>query len=308
MNEAGCQRAVLDLLRSEYGVTDARIEGGGKHMQLTFTAPQGAAKIKTTWPRNPIGRDWGVTLDVKTKDLRRMLGGPIKKDLDARVDHPRKEPSVEATALADQIRDKLPSLAAQLAPEKLSSLAAQAVDLQGWMFACYDNKNRSYLRVSFPKSDRDKVGQKSAITEVKSGIWRLSRSPRGPGTHNYGPDRLYVQWSVARMESFGYTPCEARVEGDAVVVHLPAPDSRKALDDRFRTKSPRAPAVAPPPTTAQAASLPKTASGARWIEPPTVDDIRAALATIRRIEAETPYRLVREGTAWVFDPGLARIV
>ena len=80
MNAAGCERAVLTLLKTGYGVTDARIEGGGKHHQLTFTSPRGGAKIKTTWPRHPIDNDWGVTLDVKMKDLRRMLGDPPDPD------------------------------------------------------------------------------------------------------------------------------------------------------------------------------------------------------------------------------------
>ena len=168
------------------------------------------------------------------------------------------------------------------------------------MFACYDNKNSSYLRVSFPKSDLDKVGQNSAITEIESGVWHLARSARGPGVYIYGPARMYVQWSVARMKSFGYTPCKAHITDDGVVVRLPDLDSRKALDVRFKAKSPRrasAAAIAQPP------ELPTTANGT-----PTVDDIRATLASIRRIEAETPYRLIRDGDAWVFDPGLARIV
>ena len=123
------------------------------------------------------------------------------------------------------------------------------------------------------------------------------------GIQPYGPNRVFFQLSVPHMEPFGYTPCEAHAEGDGVVVRLP--DVRSSLKHRPK------PAVSPArrsellprrPLPPQVAPVPTVAV------PPSIDDIRAALALIRRIEAETPYRLVRDGGAWVFDPGLARIV
>ncbi len=128
----------------------------------------------------------------------------------------------------------------------------------------------------------------------------------------YGSD-VMVQWSYSGdTDTFGYTPCAAWVEDDHLFVRLPAAEARLPVATRPRraaktVSASAAPAAPPSAQEAPAATRPAPPWGATT-EPPTVDEIRAALATIRRIEAETPYRLVREGTAWVFDPTLARIV
>jgi hypothetical protein len=307
MNAHGCQRAVFDLLRTEYGVTDARIEGGGKHMHLAFTAPRGSATVRTTWPITPIGRDWGVTLDVKTRDLRRMLGGPVKRDIEKFIDHPKKkEPAVEATpptadTLADRVREKLPSLAAQLArdeaptPEPADGPANRAV-VNGCRMGCYGNDHSSNsLRLTVPVARRSLLGSNARATQVSPGVWRVVPDEHGLNVQKYGPKNVLTQWA-AHEEPFACAPCAAWTEEGVLYVRLP--ETRVPPTSRFVPKAKAQPAT----------ELPTTASGARWVEPPTTDDIRAALAAIRRIEAETPYRLVRDGERWVFDPGLARIV
>ena len=321
MNAHGCQRAVFDLLRTEYGVTDARIEGGGKHLHLAFTAPHGSATVRTTWPIAPIGRDWGVTLDVKTRDLRRMLGGPIKRNIEKFIDHPKKkEPTVEATppvapagTLADRVREKLPSLAAQLSPLAPGGDRSQPVEVNtpggpgtspqipvtGCRMGCYVNSTSSNsMRLTVPVARRSLLGSQARATPVGPGVWRVVPDEHGLNVQKYGPKNVLTQWATPE-EPFGFAPCAAWTEEG--VLHVRLPETRVPPTNRF---VPKAKAPAAQPTVA-------AASGARMVEPtqpPTTDDIRAALAMIRRIEAETPYRLVRDGDRWVFDPGLARIV
>lgn len=267
MNAAGCQHAVLSLLRHSYGVTDARIEGGGKHMHLIFTSPNGVAKIKTTWPRAPIGRDWNVTLDVKTKDLRRLLGDPRL----APSRHANKEPAMEP-ALAEQIRSKLPSLANQLPPQLPQSTTKTVIGSLAL------NAVRA-LRLALPPALTAPFGGRAvALKRLDRLEWEITPI-EGDGPHFFSqtPVRSIVTFGTATWTklSDGFEPFSATAV--EIILDPDRPALRLRLIGEIRSlKQPSAPA----PITDEPL-------------PAGEGDMRRVLDEIRQIERLTPYRLTR---------------
>lgn len=286
MNAVGCERAVRELLRHDYGVTDARIEGGGRHRALVFTSPTGGARVKTTWPNHPTRGDWGITLDVKTRDLRRLLGEPKIKETK----------SVTTNALANKVRTALPSLAAQLEtpvpppPPAEPELRA----LSGWRVSAYSYENGTRLKFTFPTAQRGSLGERVHVERLDKESWQLITRVDGRKLTPIGKDLMLTG---AKNEfdietAFGRTPATALVNADgSVTVHCPT-----AIRTPSKPHAPRA-SLSPP----AAAETPATLTVATTTVP-TVAEIKACLAMIRRVEAETEYRLVKskELNDWLF--------
>lgn len=266
LTSRGYQREVLAILRDEYGVTDAEIFNGGHHPRVRFTYED----HHRTLTLNRVVRGPG-DLAQKRRDITRELGVPP----------PRPQP----TRVKRNLEEMLPMTVIRSIPQERDPLSSP--DFLGKiMLACYPDKgNKRRFILYAPEAIRTRFPAGVTMTTIDAETWQFStlHKPK-PSFGKRDGNNCGVQIPVGdSTDVFGRSPVEACWVDGALVVRLPLDKRRPKLEGVFRSP-------------AKTSALPTLVAGV------TPEQIRQCLETLRRIEAETPYRLVRgkDTGAWAF--------
>lgn len=276
------EREVRAYLRDAYGVTKATLsQGGGGHPRLTFEHT--GRSYKLTLPS--ANSDRGLAFDMKRQDIRRLLGPPtvtIEPKFKRRLDDMMPEPiTLSARPIhADMIQEREPDRTYH------GTIAVYASD----------PKKRYQRRLTI--GVRDDLYQEFnhtgalLVTRIDDDTFQIAPHPdngrKTPSFHHEGSMwKFAIQTLLPNdTEPYGASPAEMILVDGSIVARVL---ERKGMNKNIKGAPHRAAAV----TTAKPAVV--------GLE----TEMRAALTAIRRVEAETPYRLIRvkddEGGHWAFS-------
>jgi hypothetical protein len=328
MNYQTYQREIMGFLHAGYEI-DGRIEGGGKHPMLVMQRRSGGPRITVTFPNtNPPGGSWDRAWENKRKELVKLLGKPLPPP------PPRPRAKMEdlmpTAALADQLRDRLPSLAAQLAP--LTSYPTPATTFEGRISL---NRNATQTVLSFyvPSDLAARFSGHGMDAERSDAGWvlRVDDTPTASGRGRVSTPRARLRtmanspWRVLTLsvggrpgltdgrDLFYSTPATFALRDDGTVFAELAASPRPVMTRRKRAVGVGEPveglSVALTRMEAaevQAASSPAKEDQTSAAAPPFVEDVvelaRSCLRLLRRVEATSEYRLARlkDDGGWAF--------
>ena len=271
-------REVRRFLRDEYGVTETELsQGGGGHPRLAFDYAGTPRKI--TLP-NP-GNDRGLAGNFKMQDIRRLLGPPTRSAAQRkkrRLDDMMPEPvalSARPTH-ADMIHEREPDRT-----------------YRGTIAVYTSNPKKRYQRrltIGIRDDLYQEFGHTGAllVTRIDNDTFQIAPHPDSgrkiPAFHHEGAIWKFAIETLLPndTEPYGASPAEMILVDGSIVARVL---ERKGVNKSIKG--------APSKAAAGSAAVGLEA------------DMRGALAAIRRVEAETPYRLVRvkddEGGHWAFS-------
>ena len=304
MNRGQFERDVLALLRTEYVVADAHLESGGKHPKVCFT--YGGHPYVTPYPLSPHS-DWQSAFNRKRQDLRRMLGPPPDlPPVDERTvlwEKPKPEPRKELSM--SQSSSSLGTLA-DVMPSKPTTSAQRAAYVgRCSLLAPTPTVLNPRLVFSIPHALYRAFGHGGAvtITRVDDEIFEIEprpgfKSPRFFRVNGEVYAVITEKTVVAKPDTvyWGASPAEFLLVDGHLLVTVPVATRRQIRGWRRHD----APVVTPPPTAPAATPLP-AATAPSSTSPFDAAVMRSILESVRQIEAETPYRLVKTVSgAWAF--------
>lgn len=295
MRMTAYHRAVRDVLREQYGVTDEQFEDGSKHPRVTFTY-QGEPHHLTL---HRFGGD--SALRIKLGDLRRDLGPPPTQligeifyiegekhmDMFKGGTHHGKPMATLADVVSPQARHSMKEIAREMQkpieqpltprpqPTKLLGHVARYKDKQ------VNGAERERLRFSLPQPVAALFGE-SAVHAIQIGedTWRLVflTGARNPVVHDYGyGPEVQVPLERSPHPFIGKTKAEYVIDGNEVIVAL--------------TERPVAPKVIKRVVPVEASPEPQPTAPAEFAIDETT--MRHILELARKVEAACPYRLER---------------
>lgn len=275
MNARKYRREVLRVLAEEYGVTDARIEPGGSHPKCRFT--HGGIERTLTLACSPAS-DFQTTLKQKLRDVRRLLEGPpVKPDV--------KWEEMSATPIHYM--------------EEVSVTDVKYDVTVG----CYRSPSDSLprVRIYLPEALRPMFPNGVKVTRIDATTWQLKNEPKRK-TPKVSVDGK-IQFSggdlTGDVPAFGSSPGVAVLVDGALLVESPV-EKRRGVWSRLPSISsmPITAEVKAPVSAFDEVKSPVFATGN------SIDEsyLRGVLSSIRRVEAESSYRLTEneESGAWMF--------
>lgn len=298
-------REVRRFLRDEYGVTETELsQGGGGHPRLAFD--YGGTPHKITLP-NP-GHDRGLAGSFKFQDIRRLLGPPtrsVAQHEKRRLDDMMPEPvAIEARPMgtlgeAARIVNK---------PDAIGAHPRTADKVYRGSLAVYitpSAPDRTRLKVNICNDLYTAFSHTGALRIIRVDADTFQIEPysgagrKTPCFHREGNGWGFAIEKLVPVEegAYGASPAEMiLVDGSIVARVLERRPAGKPVPRRTKP-------VAETPPTPTVKVNPVLAA-----PPPSIHletEMRNALATIRRVEAATPYRLIRvkddEGGHWAFS-------
>lgn len=304
MNEY--HRTIVDFLRG-HGARDVRVVPGGRHPHVDFVFRDKAFNLAVH--RDPPG--YSDAAIIKVKELKVMLG----------------EADIVAPREARRLDNMTPMPTMNAPPASMGSIAMYG-----------DNLGKLRLRFFPPEDAIALLGRAAIITErMARDTWLLSTGTGARPTFRTDGKKFQLDSGNAQELTrgydtpFGVTPAEYVAVDGKVMVRL--------LTDQIRPVEVRRPNRTNPvrgaeptisvtevqgtavgrivsATLATGANhgdreypddLPTTANGTRWIEP-KMPDPRAILAAISKIEATTPYRLMKiKDGGWAWQAPIIRL-
>jgi hypothetical protein len=268
------QRELIDRLRRDYDVLDARIEGSGaRHSKLRFAYDGRSFSIPVS--SEAVGRS---RLNLEAL-LRRLLGPPP-------FDMP--PPS---RRLEDMMPD-LPNLPNLL--DTRPSPGPWRVTIAGYGRGRGTSGTAVWFLFDPAVRDLFKSGIKCEQLDIEN--WKFSPGDRELRDYSFGRYARYTH-SDAQGEPFGAVQGEAIESNGELLVHL-------SLADRPPVK-PQAPAMPPQPrlpvervSEKLPPALPLEPQPIPVEEPPRIrsvleNQMREIVASVRRIEQQSPYRFTR---------------
>lgn len=281
MRPTAQHREVLRYLREDYGVADAALANGTNHPRIEFTYA-GERRTLTVHGPGDNHRSLGGNnlIHMKKQDIRRLLGPPPER---ATVDNKRK------------LEDMMPPFNA---PRIVSSTGPvePAQDIYHGHAAVYTNgPMRFFVPTALAETFFD-VGMRAA--PFGDCTWKISRDPL---SKNHVSRRLcrageHELNAPVSTETFGISPVEYYRNGDDdILAYVPLATRMPLKKVKLHARG----AVEAPTAAPQSASAPVPAMQQLGSE---TDHMRECLAIIRRVEADTPFRLVRgkESGIWRF--------
>lgn len=279
------ERAVERYLADAYGVTRIEKGFGGRHPQWRFThGGREHVLIMQAAAHRRVREGNGRSVVLKLQDIRRKLGPPAKLAESAKLGY---DGAVEEQE--NEMIEAKPAL-----PASPPTPQPKRWDVGVATYRNSVSPNAS-LRLNLPQELVDAFGQPLAVEvlgdeDLKITVDQRGATPKAPKTSR--ADERVLCWVVPDVaRPFGRSPAEAVVVDDAILVHCPLA-TRRWLSDAPAAARPK-PAETKPSATEP--SMPSVTHN-------DVADATACLAELRRIEAETPYRLMREkdGGDWIF--------
>ena len=272
VNSTPYLRAITNYLRDTYGVRSFEVRPGGKHNKLVFEYGGKARRLTLAHERD------NNRANLKRQDIHRMLGAPptipiitIKRGLDEMTTavqaRAAEPPSGPAPHAARTFSGRV---ALTVSPSK-PDVSRLRVEIPPDLYATFGNVDRG---VSIRRLDYDTF-EVSPRPDRKRPRFTMSEN----GNYDCISEHA-VPGPTPPEERFGVSPAECvLVDGNIMV---------RVLERRpIIVRSGRQPV------------LPKVEVGHSGIDP------AAVLAALRRVEAETPYRLVRvkddAGGHWAFQ-------
>lgn len=265
-------RRVAAYLRDEYGVADVEmLPAAGDHFRLRFTYAGREHALTLHGSRAKLG---GNALAMKRQDIRHLLGPP--------------PPRAEARARR-RLEDMMPTLEAR-SLEPLSSYPRPEPVTGAGTVALYRNGGAypPALRFTLPPEAADRFGTADPVTVGgRPGEWVVEHAAAGRSQIKHGANGWYLNRTDPALSGgvapFGAVPAEVEATAERLTIRTAWPPAAA----RVRKTRAR-------PTSDTNIHH---AAGALEVAPvqPAVDEafIRDTLAAVRRVEAATPYRLVR---------------
>lgn len=281
------RRAVVRYLRDEYGVAEVKEPpraGGGDHPRLRFSY---AGRERTLTLHGTASKVDAHALAMKLQDIRRDLGPPPAR---CEANGKRK---------LENMMPDLPPEAKALEP--LSSYPKPPPAVGAGRVALYENGGSRLLRFHLPEAavERFVAGGFVSIHQIEGIGWQIRHARSGRTEIRHDPKK---GWTVNRTDTraeisagidpFPSTPTEVTATADEIHVRALFNQARPSRSGRPRKVKSR-------DMTPHALILEHPESS---IKPAATADIRAALEAVRRIEAETAYRLVKlkDPERWAF--------
>lgn len=271
MNAKRYRRAVLELLRTDYGVTDATIEPGGNHPKCRFT--YGGTERVLTLNVNGTGNFAGA-FNLKRQDVRRLLGEPV----------------AQPVKLKRTLEEMMPILEAR----KLESPIARESERYDLKASFYVYKDEKRLRFFLPPELLKifPVGVGVEVSRIDASTWQLLPDPHRarPRVSDKRDFQVLGHELIVGLEPFVSSPAHGVMIDGIFLVDVPVETRRPPPRPTARPLPEREAVASRPPAESTAGHAPDEAY------------LRNALAAVRRVEAETAYRLVKskETGAWMF--------
>lgn len=315
MSAAGDYRAGVErLLRDDYRVDALRFDDGSQHPYCAFE--YSGRRFRVTL-NNLAGRksDNGNLLAMKLQDIRRLLGTPPPAGEDAGRE--RKT----LTQMTEQLNaDAAPLLLTRPVDNVDRPAVGAPASVHGVGRVARYAGTWPRLRFELPAAVADAwgaEGKKYRVRRTAPRTWEIvtcladakSRGKISANALNAGDPSLWRD----EPEPWGNTPAEYLLVDGTVLCTLargPLPsvdaEAGRALAAKRTAKRRQRPTADAEVAAPQ--EVPSPVAAPQEIAPPTRVEIAACLAGLRRIEAETPYRLVKlrskDGAErWVFDAG-----
>lgn len=278
MNEY--HRTIISALR-DHGARDVRLVPGGRHPHVDFVFRDKSFNLAVH--HNPPGHSDAAI--IKVKELRTMLG----------------EPDVAAPREARRLDDMTLSMSDRATSNSLGGVAMYL-----------DPAKKLRLRFFLPDEIATLIDERLVdIQRMSQDMWLVSITEKDIGRRIRREGRKWqlnvgnaVELTRGYSTPFGVTPAEYAVVDGKIMIRLLTDQIRPIEARKQKQQISALHAVDPPIIRSEEAAtsedLPTTANGARWVES-TMPDPRAVLAAISKIEAATPYRLVKlkeVGWAW----------
>lgn len=295
------QQELIAFLSDTYRVEDAEIVSGGKHPKIKFT--YNGKRFTSAVP--------GTSSDVRAfenqkSQLRRVLGAPPDPEA------PRAPRTLAAmTAALKPLTFKEPTPMAN----PTTTTAGNPVIANGGLALHISNK---ILRFYVPNVIRDKFysawsGPRGCRVDFTApDLWTIRHGENDKCQIKAVGLEVSGSSALKRFGPFGATPAEYKLVGGRIEVKLL--EEPRAVKPRRKRGMDKAATLTKDRIAQQIVDKlyrPEPESGP--VPPPapsrhgvTEADMRAALEAIRRIEAQTPYRLVKRtrtddsATSWAF--------
>lgn len=282
------RRDVIALLKDDYGVGDVTIVAGTNHPRLKFKYDGEEHTI--TLPNKVFGP---TAFDMKRQDIRRLLGPPTTGRIE--LQHTVKE---ETMSVSEGDFDA-PRVVPHNPDVKIWDGSVSALALSRDL-----TKTRLIFTIPAALSD-DEFGWVGGldIIMIDDESWEITANPnrKRPTFYHSSPNlrRAVTELVSAGGDRWASSPAQYMLTNGTILVHCPKA-SRKLL-----------PPAVKPPVAVSPKPLPNengvdenfNKQYARPRRTPTAmktDRVKTTLDEIRRIEAETPYRLVKRAGKWVF--------
>lgn len=284
------EREIVRWLRDTWPITDLKVAYGGKHPRISFT--YGGKRRSCTISGTP--RDFSTSIFQAKRQLAKMLGSPPQVE---RVE--RKEIEMLAEPQAFNTPRVLPTK-----PESKAVVARGSVALYTTTSSRHVPRQRLEVKFSDDLYKALPTGARLMLKDDDIGgdEWTFMVSPLGAKISQHSK-----QWGITRysedvkFSTFGATPAEFLYENGTMLVRLAQKPkavneirsfSQKRRADILRRREQTA---APTPVSVPTAQPAETAPTPQPATSSAVNRalIQSTVSLIRRIEAETDYRLVK---------------